>query len=36
MRTAGKERSIVCERLDAMGQRLSHTFMNAYLKQSPN
>lgn len=32
----GRELGIVCVWLDAMGQRLSHAFMNAYFKQSPS
>lgn len=32
----GRELCIVCVWLDAMGQRLSHAFMNAYFKQSPS
>ena len=35
-RTAGREPGIVRIWLDAMGQRLSHAFMNAYFKQSPS
>lgn len=35
-RTEGKDLGIVCLWLDAMGQRLSHAFMNAYFKQSPS